>query len=271
MTVWSLMRYWDLVLPPSRPSRRELEHIAQMARDVSRTGRVAVLGSTPEFRDWLHELGFGSVFVLERDLNFLTSIAGLRVHRNRETIVHGDWLETLGRYKNEFSLILSDLTMGNVEYERREEFYELVAGALTDDGLFYDKVLTHPESGLDVGRLIDKYRRLPLNLLHVNHFSCEMIFCSEIITRAGLVDTTRVYDAVERLDGGPRIAAFSEAAQRITPRGLRWYYGRPWKVVEPTYCRELVRISVADDEVGSPYYGLLKLFVMGRPGRSRGN
>jgi len=196
----------------------------------------------------------------------MASISGLRVHRNRETIVHGDWLDTLERHKKQFSLILSDLTMGNVEYERREEFYGLIGSALTDDGLFYDKVLTHPQRGRDVEELIDKYRRLPLNLLHVNHFSCEMIFCSEIITRAGVVDTTGVYDAVERLDGGPRIAAFVEAAQRITPRDLRWYYGRPWEMLEPRYCRELVRISVVEDEPGSPYYGWLKLFVMGQRG-----
>ena len=265
MIVWSVMRHWDLVLPPSRPSRRELEHVAEIARHVPRKEPVAVLGSTPEFRDCLHELGFGDVVVLERDLSFLRSVSRLRVYSNRETIVHGDWLETLGDHRGEFALILSDLTMGNVAYERREEFYSLVADALTERGIFYDKVLTHGETGLDVGRLIDKYRQLPLNLLHVNHFSCEMVFCSEIITRAGIVDTTRVYDTVAGLGGGPRIAAFLEATQRITPRDLRWYYGRPWRIVEPTYCRGLARVSVSEDAAESPYYGFLKLFVMRRP------
>ena len=265
--MWSRMRHWDLVLPPSRPSNRELERIEEVARGVSRRERVAVLGSTPEFRDRLHELGFERVFVLERDLTFLDSVSALRVHRNRETIVHGDWLETLGRHKRDFALILSDLTMGNVEYGRREEFYGLISEALADGGIFCDKVLTHSGVGLDIKALIDKYRRLPLNLLHINHFSCEMVFCSEIVTRAGLVDTTQVYEAVEGLNAGPRIAAFLKAAQQITPRELRWYYGRPWRTVELTYCRELIRVSASDDEVSSPYHGLLKVFVMKRPRR----
>ena len=264
MSMWSGMRNWNLVLPPSRPSARELKYVTEVARDVSRESRVAVLGSTPEFRDLLYEIGFGDICVLEQDLTFLESVSALRIYNNRESLIHGDWLDTLGDCHGEFSLMLSDLTMGNVPYERREEFYGLIAGALRDGGVLYDKVLTHSERGRDVGGLIAKYRELPLNLVHVNEFSCEMVFCSDLIIEAGVVDTNDVYDAVKARDGGPRIEAFLEACELITPRGCCWYYGRPWDTVSRTYCRELVEVAAADDEDGSPYRGLLKLFVMKR-------
>ena len=239
MTTWSRMQHWDLVLPPSRPSVRELRLIARAAEGIPRGSAVAVMGSTPEFRDHLYELGFRDIYVLEKNLEFLALLSGLRVHKNREEIVQGDWLDTLPGCRDSFALVLSDLTMGNIEYSRRAELYKWITEALVANGLFYDKVLTHSGKGRSVEELVVKYRELPLNLLHLNHFSCEALFCSDLVMEAGEVDTTRLYDTLEQLDGGPRFTAFVREAQRITPRDCRWFYGRPWNLLERDYCPKL--------------------------------
>src|SRR5438552_17781697 len=110
--MWSHIRTWWLVLPPSRPAAWQLARVRKEIRDVDRSAPVGVLGSTPEFRDLLHELGFTNVLVFERNLHFHREVSKLRVYQNPETLVEGDWLETLGDKRGELSLILSDLTSG---------------------------------------------------------------------------------------------------------------------------------------------------------------
>jgi hypothetical protein len=260
---WDAMKTWELVLPPSRPSIGELSAISDRLSDVPRDSPVAVLGSTPEFRDLLHELGYTRIFVLDRNAPFYRAMSETRIHRNREEFLHGDWLETLPNYRGMFTVILSDLTMGNVPYERRAEFYDCLADALAPYGIFIDKVLTHPGAHIPVVDLIEKYSRAPLNLLTANHFSCEVLFCSELIAD-GRVDSTRIYDELERTVRDRHFRAVMNAALAVTPRGCLWFYGRPWCELERAYGGGLRRVCINEDEPGSPYYGRLKVFFQER-------
>jgi hypothetical protein len=142
---------------------------------------VAILGSTPEFRDLLHESGFREIFVFERNSAFYDAMSRSRVHDNQEMFVQGDWTTTLSQHRGKFAVILSDLTSGNVPYEQRAKFYADLESALLVGGVFCDKVLTHSIPTLAIAPLSEKYERLPLNLVHINHFSSEMLFCSELI------------------------------------------------------------------------------------------
>src|SRR6266436_7110597 len=193
MDTWDQMQTWNLVLPPSRPSAMQLARIASNIGDLDKTAPIAVLGSTPEFRDMLHEQGFRQIYVLERNVTFHRAMSQLRIYQNPEKLVEGDWRQTLQNYKGVFTLILSDLTMGNIPYDDRSMFYDLVTGALRKGGLFCDKVLTHEGANLSVNKLIEKYALLPLNLLHINYFSCEMLFCSELLDIKEQVDSSLFY------------------------------------------------------------------------------
>jgi len=261
MGTWSNVRTWELVLPPSRPSAVQLGRIRDTLRGIDRGAPAAVLGSTPEFRDLLWECGISQVVVLERDKAFHAEMERLRVYSNEETVVWGDWLDTLPAYKSTFSTILSDLTMGNIPYMRRREFYHLLSTTLARRGIFIDKVLTHPIPHHRVSQLLTKYNELPLNLLHVNYFSCEMLFCSELLDLKEEVDSTLFYEMLQQQVEAPRLRAFLGKAELITPKGCRWWYGRSWERLKEDYCPELIRVAVDDDEPGSPYYGRLKHFV----------
>jgi len=260
MDTWDLMQNWYLVLPPSRPSALQLARIQSLLAKVDRSLPVAVLGSTPEFRDLLHESGFQQIYVLERNPSFYKAMTAARIYRNPENLVNGDWLQSLPTLKEKFAVILSDLTSGNVPYDQRAQFYEGIEYALMDSGLFIDKVLTHTGSNLSVDGLVDKYSTLPLNLIHINNFSSEMLFCSELIDLRQLVDSSLFYGIVEHRAKNERVRAFAEEAKRITPPGCIWWYGRKWEELQRNYCRSLTRISVAEDEPSSPYYGHLKFF-----------
>lgn len=262
METWDRMQHWNLVLPPSRPSVDQLNWIRSALEATDRHSPVAVLGSTPEFRDLLCELGFHDVRVLDRNVSFYQAMSEARVYSNLETLVAGDWLDTLQTLPGVFSVVLSDLTSGNVPYELRERFYSGISDCLRPGGLFLDKVLTHSRNLIGFDEIVTKYSALPLNLLHVNHFSCEMLFCSELLEEAEVVDSSHFYGVLDRRVAHPRVRAFVQHAQLITPAGCKWWYGRKWQALETTYCRDLTQLPTFDEERQSPYFGFLKYFAM---------
>lgn len=193
----------------------------------------------------------------------------MKVTSGPECVVEGDWLTTLPDYQDHFAVILSDLTSGNVAYDDRPRFYSLISSALSPGGLFLDKVLTHPIPHLRISSLIEKYSRLPLNLLYVNHFSCEVLFCSELLSHDETSDSTRFYEFLDREVKSERIRIFARRSRLVTPERCRWYYGRDWRFLKPEYCPQLRKVSVKDDEGNSPYFGRLKFFTFQKSGKSR--
>lgn len=261
MDIWDLMAHWNLVLPPSRPSANQLNRIKKHIKALDRSIPVAVLGSTPEFRDLLVECNFQNIYILERNLNFYKAMSIARVYPNaKETVLNGDWLDTLRNTQNYFSLILSDLTCGNIPYEQRREFYNLISSSLTDKGLFIDKILTHPGENIKLDFLVRKYSNLPLNLLYINYFSCEMLFCSELLDFKSMVDTNFFYDFLNHRIRNVRVLGFVEQAKQITPPGFVWWYGKKWDQLIMDYCPTLDS-AIFDEEPDSPYYKRAKHYI----------
>lgn len=261
---WSHMKTWDLVLPPSRPSAQQLARISETIATVPRNSPVAVLGSTPEFRDLLVEMGFTCVYVFERNVGFYHDTAAMRVSRGLEQLVVGDWLSSISPFVNIFAVILSDLTSGNISYADRAAFYNNITRSLRTGGLFLDKVLTHPYEHERISTLEAKYAQLPLNLLSVNYFSCEFLFCSELLDINDTVDSSLFYNELNTRLDNQRARAFAQRAVLITPPDCCWHYGRSWTILEPDYCPELTRRAVHDDEQGSPYFGRVKFFTLSK-------
>ena len=259
---WDVMDHWNIVLPPSRPSAWYLSRIVECAQNIDHRAPVAVLGSTPEFRDLLHEQGFDSIYVFDRNVSFYERMCRARIYNNAERFVEGDWFQTLPRCENQFHLMLSDLTSGNVDYADRSKFYSLITKALCPGGVFCDKVLAHKIPHLSVDALARKYARLPLNLLYANFFSCEMLFCSDLLDIKQLVDTGLFYAILEERVTNRRVRAFVNYAKEITPPDCIWYYGRTWSKLQGDYCPDLELLSEADDEVWSSYRGRLSYFTL---------
>ena len=260
LDTWDIMRDWDLVLPPSRPSAYQLNLLKQVCADISRQAPIVVLGSTPEYRDIFCECGFTNITVIDRNPKFFRAMSELRVYDNKERFLEGDWLDILPQHQLEFALIVSDLTSGNIPYEDRLFFYNALSGALACGGVFFDKVLTHPGSLLSVTSLIEKYMRLPVNIATINNFSCEMLFCSELLDIAGIVDSTAFYEHLDGVIQNPRVRRFVSDAKLITPTGCTWWYGRRWSELSRDYCPSLAQVSCWDEEPTSPYAGRLKYF-----------
>lgn len=260
MDTWENITEWHYVLPPSRPSQYHLGVLRDSAELISRSAPVAVLGSTPEIRDLLCEMGFNNIFVFEKNRSTFGQMNQLRSYSNHENVIWGDWLSSLENYTGTFNLIASDLTSGNIPYELQQRFYELISRSLSPGGVFYDKLLQQSERKRPVNSLLEKYTRIPINLLSVNYFSCELFFCSELLSLKDLVDSSLFYEILGKTES-PVIKKYLEECRKITPANCIWYYGKPWKDLEKEYFSNLKREAYLDDELNSPYFGNLKIIL----------
>lgn len=137
---WDEQYHWWWMLPPGRPSRLHLEFFASHINRQRSTARIAILGSTPELRDLCVELDHPRVVVLDRSQRFHHAMNALLIHTNSlETTQFGDWTDLLEAAPNAFDVILSDLTLRNISYERRPRFFASLRGALRPNGIFLDK------------------------------------------------------------------------------------------------------------------------------------
>jgi hypothetical protein len=262
MSSWDLMCNWGLVLPPSRPSLAQLVRIKTLLDNINKKEPVAVLGSTPEFVDLLHECKFTAIYVIEKNMTFYNSVLNYRVYHNDETVIEGNWLEVLPKYNNIFSLILSDLTSGNIPYIKLKQFYRAISNALNTNGIFVDKVLTQTANKIPIDDIVNKYAKLPLNLLNINYFSCEMLFCSELLNINNEVDSTLFYSILEERITNARVKAFVKHSKQITPPGFKWYYGIVWDQLKKIYCPDLKVMSIVYEPKNSPYYKRVRYFTM---------
>jgi hypothetical protein len=258
---WGKIHQWHLVLPPSRPSLYHLGVIKRELDGVNRHLPVAVLGCTPELRDLLFKLGFEKIYLFDKSRSVYSQMNHIRCWSNPEVFVFGNWLKTISKYNDYFGAILSDLTSGNIPYNWQPTFYSSIADALTKEGLFIDKVLTHKGPKRKISDLTVKYSSLPFNLIYLNNFSCEFLFCSELLDIKQMVDSSLFYKILhEDCKDGP-LSKFLGESSKITPYGTYWYYGKEWEEISRWYFQHLEQVKVYEEEETSPYYNNLKIIL----------
>jgi len=253
---WSIDRKWTQMLPPGRPSADHLHYfeskLLELERSLNRPLDACILGSTPEFRDLTHELGCASVTVIDRNKGFYELVSPLCVEPNpREIVVFADWVDELPQHASKFDAILSDLTLGNLPYESRADFFSGVTAALRPGGIYVDKVLTNEElQSLD--QLDRRYRKAPINLISINDFANDYFFSSELIVAGTVYIPALAAQLEQRFIGQPRLLRLlHEATDIVGPRG-QWYYGKPWSTVSIQYAHAMTYLDCTPEP---PAYG----------------
>ena len=262
--MWDNVTTWSMVLPPSRPSRQHLDWFRRHLQTRDRERRIGILGSTPELRDLAGKLGFTRVDVLDRDMAVCARMTELRTGNTEENLIEGDWRETLGARRGQYSALLSDLTGGNIPYDERCEFYRTIASALDDNGVLLDKCLTHPGPHKNLEELLERYEWAPVNWETVNWFNCEVFFCSTLLERSERVDTTDFYRSLRTRPNGENVRGILQLMPKVTPEEMVWYYGRDWKEIKMMYEKHLVATDTLAEKDDSPYYGRMKCIAWQR-------
>jgi hypothetical protein len=234
---WGSEFHWENVLPPSRPSLQQLQHLGLVIEHVPRDVPVAVMGSTPEYRDLLALHGFPDVTVIDLSPSFYHSMSLLRSTRSAEHFDESDWSAHFARTPGRYGLVLSDLTSGNIPYESRGVYYRNIRLALRRGGIFFDKILLHQRPLRSIRSLVQLFSRLPITAMTLNYFNCSALFTSEILG-GGLLDTSRAYEQLRASSSNDHWRRFVSANESITPRDRVWYYGRRYRSLSDVYAGE---------------------------------
>lgn len=257
---WNFFTGWQNVLPPSRPAAWQIDIIKEYVQN-SHCKSAAILGSTIEFRDLLAECSIKNIYVFDSNADFYKYISKFRKYSNKEKLILGNWLDTIGDFESYFDIVLSDLTSGNIPYESREKFYHLISKSLSKNGVFIDRILTFSVPLIPLYALIEKYKKLPINKTTVNNFNCEVLFCSTLLDNGKkIVDTNSFYDYLCKLNI-PQITKFVHSCYDITPRNCIWYYKIDWEDERKMYEKTLSIFESYDEPNQSSYYNRAKLFI----------
>lgn len=259
---WSTHFTWELVLPPSRPSRHDLAVVTRHLNPLERDVPVCVMGSTPEFRDTAARLGFSDVTVVDSSREFHAYSESLRCFNteDNETYINADWREYFPGISKQFGAILSDLTMGNIPYADRDHLYRAIERSLSPGGLYIDKVLTRQGPLYTSSELRKIFDASPLNLASVNDFNCRALFCHAFQGEA-IASSSRYDELATDFADHPVILKHIELCEKITPRGMTWYYGRNWSEVSRQYLTSALLVDQVPQPVDTPYYGHAQTFV----------
>jgi hypothetical protein len=252
-TKWSsLAQKWLYYLPPGRPSTIDLTRIKILVDKYVKVEepKALVLGSTPEYRDLLHRLGF-QVTVVDRNFDMVTAMQKLRMYNNKENVVIDDWLSYLPNHKREYSLILGDLIQGNLPYKKQEDLYMSIAGALNSDGLLIERVLTFRSDSpiYSSEQLVLEFANSPINLATLNNMMFKLFFVSDLVYEWKLVDVNRIYkflhEKAKDLPGLEKYIPFLE--EYIFGDGIVWYYGVEWDTIKKYYFKHLDPVEEVPD------------------------
>ena len=265
-TDWSLLVDWQCVLPPNRPPEWWLSLVRARMRKLPRNSAVAVLGSTPEYRDILAQEGFRRVTVIDRSRAFYERSRSLRLRpSSQERFVESDWLTALAQMPSQFHAILSDLTLGNIQYDRQRSFCDFVSRAVVPGGLVLDRVLINPGGMKRLVALVPTYRHRPLNLRTLNDFNSDFLFTSELVEQAGHVDSSAIIEVLSSLRGEPEIQRLASRVTAITPKGCKWWYGRRWPEVATSYYPELRVLDARPSPPWEAFHGYVYGVVLAAP------
>lgn len=256
---WDRQLRWHLYLPPGRPSDLHLSCFRSHLRNASsRTGRVCVLGSTPELCDLIIEEGW-KLTIIDRSESFHQLVQSLRVYPHTGTFINEDWTDALKRHVGAFDLVLGDLVLGNIPYNERRKFLSLVSQSLVDNGVYVEKILTCEAPRLTPDELAGIYKPRALNIQTINDFANAAFFRSTLQDPKEVIIPEKMFTTYKSMWFRDRRLSFLlKSAYELFPPNAAWFYGEPWHIVKRNYddCFD-GSIVLSEQDRRSPFCGNL--------------
>lgn len=261
-TDWSTYSTWELVLPPNRPSDELLGSLRILLKSIKKESRVCILGSTPEFRTACLEAGTHHVTIIDKSQIFSELCDKLTIPNNNESKMIGDWLDILPQYKNKFDLVLSHLTHGNIKFEQRHIFFKSIWNCLSPKGIFFDFVFQPQPPGYDLNQIVKIFKHKPLNIRTCNDFNSIALFQSSTIADRGCVDTTSIYDIMDKANLPKTIQSITAYTKKITPPGYKWDYAFDKDPSKFGYFNGYEILATIEEPCYSAFYNSACLYIL---------
>lgn len=163
MSGWNreLATIWTNNVAPSRPSHSEMcvytRYLRQLQKELNRQIKLLVLGSTPEFRDWGYDENL-IVHVVDKSEEYYKTVSREIRHKNLKETLHISFWEDMA-FDEQFDIIIGDLSVGNVEPDRFDDFLANIEKALSPGGLFMGKsfIWAEDEPVKNPKQIVDEY------------------------------------------------------------------------------------------------------------------
>ena len=143
MSGWGkeLANIWTNNVAPSRPSCSEIcvytSYLRKLQKEIHHPIKLLVLGSTPEFRDWGYDENL-KVYVVDKSKDYYEQVSRELRHKNlKETVFFSSWEDM--HFEEKFDLIVGDLSIGNIEPHRFDDFLTNIRNSLSNEGVFMGK------------------------------------------------------------------------------------------------------------------------------------
>lgn len=188
--------------PPSRPSKLEVNKYKDWLETITKNKKglkALVLGSTPELRNILNEIGFKS-HIIDINIEMMLALNGLVDHKNPdEVLIKSNWLDN-PLADNYFDVILGDAVLPNIPWEERETFYNQITRLLKPKGYFLNRAFFIPEKKQynTVDEILEAFAKKKAS----NKTAIELVFEIQILTHSmndRLGSMEKVRSVVEKL------------------------------------------------------------------------
>lgn len=267
---WSdIARKWINYLPPFRPTVIDILNYRKVVTEfLSERSRInaLVLGATPEFRDLLHEMK-ASVSIVDHNPMMIKEMSELRVYDNKEALFVDDWFKFLKGRHQEFHVIMSDLTQGNVPFEWQEEYYQLISNALIPGGVFIDRVFAFRDRSQlfnadDEFLKASKASVINLHILNEVFYKC---FCaSDLLFEIGKVDMGKFYSIMRQDYNNPTLKKMASLLDKyIASEEAVWHSGKDWDEMSKTYFSHLHLVTEFTDT--DPSFNGIPSIIVSKP------
>lgn len=220
---------WPAAGPPWRPSAGDLALYRRLA-GARLSGRVLVLGVTPELRDAVAAAGGRSVVVdVSARMHAVATSLLRRADPSRETWINQDWLD-VDLPVDEFDLVLGDMIWWSLSVRDQHALGDRIHAALREDGLlvsrlrFADLARVDESAASVFGRYLQELDRAPEEERTIRGTLYSWLYDHTADAEGRRLDGERAREVVLGLAARPELARHEEYLRGFAARlpGPSW-------------------------------------------------
>ncbi|MBU4369683.1 hypothetical protein KKG58_02870 [Patescibacteria group bacterium] len=173
---------WKLFCAPGRPSPRNIldyEKLLYSAIKGVKQPKILILGSTPEFRDFLTKFKKAEITVCDVNIEMILAMTELMKNKKaatKEIWVKSNWKD-MPLKKNYYHVVLGDYIIGNFPLKEYPQLFNKIRCVLDKKGCFVSRIFFYnPDAVENFNKAANKYLNRKVTRKTITDFWMEAYF-----------------------------------------------------------------------------------------------
>lgn len=240
---------------PGSPSDQA---ISVYRKFIKKTGykkgiKILILGATPELRDLVQEFT-KEVTLVDINWEMISEMTKLlKKPNNQEIWIKADWLKIpiMDKY---FQIVLGDLVLGNVEYNKQSQLLSEVKKVLVPQGYFIQKIQLLPNKWpYTLEQTLNLYKNTTPNKKRAMEAFCDMLNCTYNATEH-TISSSRIKQGLRKYFENSKFSHSNKNLNKLL--NLIW---QRWKPLEKEWS---IRTARGYNKLISNHFKILKTAVL---------